>query len=206
MGRAPRRPRRLVRWRARRGRSRRASIAARGGPVRAAPAPVPFAAGGRSGGAGRPPPSPAGQPPGGARWRADDGARSLGRRGMPVCAAIGFVSVWRLVRRRRQTATPPLPGCQAIISSCRGRSPRKHPRSRALRSAPRKVGPRARAPGSYVALRSLRAAPALPSAPRGAQAAANPSPARRNHSVAAGRASSGQGQALRKLRVGYAQP
>jgi len=35
--------------------------------------------------------------------------------GTPVCAAISFVSVWRLVRRRRQTATPPLPGCQATL-------------------------------------------------------------------------------------------
>jgi len=40
--------------------------------------------------------------------------------GTPVCAAIGFVSVWRLVRRRRQTATPPLPGCQASASSWAG--------------------------------------------------------------------------------------
>jgi|GEM_PF-5598038 len=71
------------------------------------------AAGGRAGGAGRPPPPPACLPPGGALAAGRGGSRSLGRSGMPVCAAIGCVSVWRLVQRRRQTAAPPLPGCQA---------------------------------------------------------------------------------------------
>ena len=51
-----------------------------------------------------------------APWR---GAVACGasytHQGTPVSAAIGCVSVWRLVRRRRQTATPPLPGCQALV-------------------------------------------------------------------------------------------
>jgi len=67
------------------------------------------------------------QPPGGAPRLARGGARSNGRIGMPVGAAIGCVSVWRLVRRRRQTATPPRPGCQATACTCRGRAPAYSP-------------------------------------------------------------------------------
>jgi hypothetical protein len=50
-------------------------------------------------------------------------SRSLGRSGMPGSVAIGCVSVWRLVRRRRQTATPPLPGCQALLPNAGAGAP-----------------------------------------------------------------------------------
>jgi hypothetical protein len=60
--------------------------------------------------------TPACQPPGGVRWPAAVArARWVGS-GMPVGAAIGFVSMWQLMRSRRQTATPPLPGGQATPS------------------------------------------------------------------------------------------
>lgn len=53
-------------------------------------------------------------------------------------------------------------------------------------------------------LRWLRAGPARPSAPRGSQAAKNPSPARRNHSVAAGRACAVKAKPCAALRVAQA--
>jgi hypothetical protein len=60
-------------------------------------------------------------------------------------------------------------------------------------------------PQTPCGLRWLRAGPALPSAPRGSQAAHTPARPGWVTSIAAGRASSGQGQALRVARKRHAR-
>ena len=97
---------------------------------------VPAAAVCPGGGAGVPPPR-AGLP---APWRSAVACgASYTHQGTPVSAAIGCVSVWRLVRRRRQTATPPLPGCQALVLNAGAGAPAYTPTGERGIPPPRKV-------------------------------------------------------------------
>jgi len=89
---------------------------------------------------------------------------------------------WVTVLGLQAPASPCAPCARRPVAAC---------------SPPPTLVPSPCSPSAASGFRVLRAAPARPSAPRGSQEAANPRPARRNPSGAAGRAPCGQGHALR---------
>jgi len=128
--------------------------------------------------------------------------------GTPVCAAVGSVSPQRLIPRRRWGAAPPRRGCQAAASDHGGAPP--YPPEASLRSCRkvavlalqpgrlppaaggalfRRFGPRPPCAVAVLGLRPGTASAACARRPRshlppGAPTDTNPSPARRNTSLA----------------------